>query len=865
MRFLSSRFLTAGRILGFTLGLALAAGSGQAETPTPVVLASAGTSQTITFNNPGSQDFGTSPTLTASASSGLDVTFFSDSPGFCTITSGGQLTFVQAGSCTIFAYQPGNAEYLSASPVSQEFLIERAPPSAPTNLVATAGDTQASIAFDPSDDNGGVPISGYYVTTSPADISPFTSTDNPIVVTGLTNGISYTFTLRADNGGAQLGALSAPSNAVTPSASQNITFLNPGAQDFGTTPTLTASSDSSLTVTFSSSTTGVCTITSGGLLTFVTAGTCTIDADQPGDGSYLPATTVSRSFTVRPVNPDAPTNLVATPGNGKVTVSFTPPASTGGEPVVEYAVWLSLGDGTPVAGFSTAANPFEVTGLTNGQSYYVQLTAITESSNYSDFSDPSNTFTPSADQTITFANPGDQSLGGALTVSASATSSLAVTFTSETPDVCSVTSAGVTDLSARGTCTIRADQAGNTSYLAADPVSQSFTILGQGVGMTLTASVPQFVAGDPLLLTATIDHGTPSGTVTFYDGATVLGSSGTIGNQATLSVSFPAGATPSLSARYGGSQMLEPATSNTVTLTELTSAASEELAKNLAQTRMRQLFLGQPDLMQFLRGTPEGSFGLTVSGKNGTVDWFSPDGPIWFRLSASQTTDTLGSAHYALLSFGSHRRIGDEAILGLMGQVDSIGYDDATGSGKATGWLAGPYGVARLGGLPLWLEGRLLWGQTRNNVTPDGLGTDTFDGDRFLGLVKLSGEFASDTVTLRPYLSHGVGTEALDPFTTAQGALASDNDLSRQETALGADFAWNIPVSTGALVLDGGFGLVAVQSDDGGDEGNALRFRLGLDRWSDTGLHSYFNVFGQGGGSIDASSLGADLGLELTF
>jgi len=42
----------------------------------------------------------------------------------------------------------------------------------------------------------------------------------------------------------------------------------------------------------------VCTITAGGALTFVAAGTCTIKADQEGNDSFAPAPQVTRSFTV---------------------------------------------------------------------------------------------------------------------------------------------------------------------------------------------------------------------------------------------------------------------------------------------------------------------------------------------------------------------------------------------------------------------------------------------------------------------------------------------------------------------------------------------------------------------------------------
>jgi sugar lactone lactonase YvrE len=80
-----------------------------------------------------------------------------------------------------------------------------------------------------------------------------------------------------------------------------------------------------------------------------------------------------------------------------------------------------------------------------------------------------------ASQTIAFGAISTQAVGTPLTLTATSTSGLAVTFASSTPAVCSVSGKVATFLAA-GTCTIQASQAGNTSYLAATPVSQSFTV-----------------------------------------------------------------------------------------------------------------------------------------------------------------------------------------------------------------------------------------------------------------------------------------------------------------------------------------------------------------------------------------------------
>jgi len=447
-------------------------------------------SQTITFANPGAQSFNTSPTLTATSTSNLTVTFTSSTTGVCTITSGGTLTFVSAGTCTINADQVGNFSYLAATQVSQSFTVNAVVPGAPTIGTATAGDTQASVAFTAPASNGGSSITGYTVTVSPADVAPVTGASSPIVVTGLTNGQAYTFTVTADNV-AGTGPASSSSNSVTPKATQTITFVNPGPQNFGTTPTLSATADSGLTPTFSSSTTGVCTITSLGALTFVTAGTCTINADQAGNGSYLAATQVSRSFTVNAVVPGVPVIGTATAGNKQASVAFSAPASNGGAAITGYTVTASPGGATATG----SGSPITVTGLTNGTSYTFTVKA-TNSAGNSGASGASNSVTPKAPQTITFNAPAAQTVGTSVALVATASSGRTPVFSSTTPVVCTVTG-NQASLLKTGTCTISADEAGSSAWLPAPTVSRSFEVkaepnkvpvITQGASVSVTMS-----------------------------------------------------------------------------------------------------------------------------------------------------------------------------------------------------------------------------------------------------------------------------------------------------------------------------------------------------------------------------------------
>jgi len=99
-------------------------------------------SQTISFAPLSDQTLGMGPIpLTATATSGLTVTFVSNSPSVCTV-SGTQLNRVAPGPCSITASQSGNVVYSPAAPVTQSFrVILPAPLIAPGGVVPVYSST----------------------------------------------------------------------------------------------------------------------------------------------------------------------------------------------------------------------------------------------------------------------------------------------------------------------------------------------------------------------------------------------------------------------------------------------------------------------------------------------------------------------------------------------------------------------------------------------------------------------------------------------------------------------------------------------------------------------------------------------------
>ena len=156
-----------------------------------------------------------------------------------------------------------------------------------------------------------------------------------------------------------------------------------------------------------------------------------------------------------------------------VSAAFSPPSSASAA-TLELAV-----AGTAAAG----TYPLTITGSVAATGTSSAFTAATTVALVV-------TAATSTQQSINFAPIPAQTAGKSLTLGATATSGLTVTYTSSTPSVCTV-SGTVASFVAAGTCSITAAQGGNGTYAAATPVTQSFSV---------AAAAPFTISGSTLTL-----------------------------------------------------------------------------------------------------------------------------------------------------------------------------------------------------------------------------------------------------------------------------------------------------------------------------------------------------------------------------
>ncbi|CAB4751681.1 unannotated protein [freshwater metagenome] len=318
------------------------------------------------------------------------------------------------------------------------------------------------------------------ITVLPSD----SATSWNIPVTGLTAGVQYLFVVTAafisdpaNSSSSEFKDFTpqsvpdAPTGSIAEAGQESVKLVwSPPANIRGSALTGFTITDGAKTYTAASTDTTTTILN----LTQRTKYTFTITADN-AIGSSSVATFNEVSVTGKPSAPGKPT-IVLDGSNLKVT--WTAPTDAGLGTVGFYRVTATPTSGTPLTKDITGATTATFTSIPSNT-----WTATVIANNgfyYSDASTASDPLTTLASQTIDFAEIGAQSYPGSLTVSATATSGLTVTFSAS--GNCTLSNLRTVTFTSGGSCTVTASQAGNTTYNPATSVERTFAISGGGGG-----------------------------------------------------------------------------------------------------------------------------------------------------------------------------------------------------------------------------------------------------------------------------------------------------------------------------------------------------------------------------------------------
>ncbi len=415
-------------------------------------------------SSPNPSSYGTSVTFTASlaaVSGGVlptgTVTFKNGATTLCSAVSlsGGSAncatTTLIAPSDSIIAVYSGDSNYNTATSSNLTQTVNQASSSITTNPTASAITYGQALSASTLSGGVGSPAGGTFSWTSPTTI-PQAGTP--------TESITYTPTNTTDYSPAT-GSISVTVNKATPTATLG---SSPNPSSYGTSVTFTASLAAvgggvlpTGTVTFKNGATTLCSAVSlsGGSATCATtalpAPSDSIIAVYSGDSNYNTATSSTLTQTVN----QASSSITSNPTASAITYGQALSAST-----------LSGGVGSPAGGTFSWTMPTTIpqAGTPSESITYTP----TNTADYGTATGSISVTVNKASQTISFSSyPSSAPDGTSFTVAATGgASGNPVTFTSS--GVCSNSRGATYTMTAgTGTCSVIANQASNSNYLAA--------------------------------------------------------------------------------------------------------------------------------------------------------------------------------------------------------------------------------------------------------------------------------------------------------------------------------------------------------------------------------------------------------------
>lgn len=308
--------------------------------------------------------------------------------------------------------------------------------------------------------------------------------------------------------------------------------------------------------------------------------------------------------------------------------------------------------------------------------------------------------------------------------------------------------------------------------------------------------------------------------------------------------------------------------SNVLTISNGTMTETEEMVVEAAQARNEALIRNRPRISRFLLGGFSGRFNAGVTQGTGNFDFgTSSDRPVWIAARGQWSKlDTIETS-YANVAVGGHYAPSENLLLGVMGVFDNSVSDDGDARLESTGWLIGPYAVARTPNQPLVFSASYLVGRSDNMSSPLGTYEDDYESERVLATLGVAGEVELTRLTLIPLLDLAYAEEENEAYVGGDSVAVRSIKVTTTEATLGLDFVMPLAVDSGTFDLIGGIGATASVEDDGFNEDETTRgqtelgFRYGMANGGRLTARASYD----GLGDEDYEAFGAEVIFEIEF
>lgn len=237
---------------------------------------------------------------------------------------------------------------------------------------------------------------------------------------------------------------------------------------------------------------------------------------------------------------------------------------------------------------------------------------------------------------------------------------------------------------------------------------------------------------------------------------------------------------------------------------------------------------------------------------------------------------TQSSMRFGIANMGADYLVRPGLLVGVMTSLDTMSEKSAAVGYlvKGNGWMVGPYAGARLSE-HLFLDSRIMWGRSSNEVSPFLTYTDSFDSERWLVAARLTGRWHRGPWSLTPSAEVIHFEDKSGAYVDSNGFTIGSQQVKLGRVIFGPEVSYRFTAADGTSVMPrlAAKGLWDFERPDilpigGGaatSQGKALsgRLELGLSLTAPTGLSLDFEASHDGIGSSDLKSTAGKATLQI--